>query len=231
MSYFIYQFDYLDVGEGLQKPNLCSMCRIVCTFDLSCCSDLFLKHSPSSLFDCAIGEECEVELGFGKGELSDILHSCIEDMKIGDKRKYTVTITKDLDDVKLGTEFQFDVQLLSFTNFDHLYSLSPEIKLNKAGKFKEIGNELFQCNKIFIASVLYSKAIKFILSIHSDKDYNIKENIDFKQAFIACKLNLSACQIKRKLYMEAIQNCSDVLLIDSSICKAFYRRGSAFSSQ
>lgn len=228
MTYFICQFDYLNVGNGLKKPNISSICRIMCTVDLDSCPVTFEANKLSSLFDCDIGDVCDIELGFGKGELSDIIHSCVEDMKMGDERKYTVTITKDLDDIKLGTEFQFDIKLLSFSHVNHLYCLSPESKLNNAIKFKTLGNKLFASNKLFSASVCYSHAIQFLVSINSSENCKISKNNEFKAAFVSCKLNLSACQLKRKLYSETIQNCSDVLLLDSSSCKALYRRGCAY---
>ena len=227
MAYYMLQYDYIEVGQGLHKPNICSKCKII--FSLSCDSykTLASYNHPSLLFDCNIGEESELELGFGKGELSGILHSCVEDMKSGDKRKYTVTITKDLDYLKENTEFQFDVELLMFTQTEHFYTLSPEKKIAIALRLKEFGNKLFISNEPFTAALFYSLAVKYIISIHSNKEYDTK-NEKYKTVLVSCKLNLSACQLKRKIYVETIQNCSDVLFLQPMSSKALYRRGCAY---
>ncbi|XP_022190187.2 peptidyl-prolyl cis-trans isomerase D [Nilaparvata lugens] len=98
-----------------------------------------------------------------------------------------------------------------------------EIKV-MALKMKEIGNSLYKNNDINNASSRYKKVLRYITWYK--KKYNSHDK-SLSDIHYACKLNLAAITLKRKLYEETVDLCTEVLRTDTTNVKAYFRRGKA----
>ncbi|RZF38690.1 hypothetical protein LSTR_LSTR003496 [Laodelphax striatellus] len=91
-------------------------------------------------------------------------------------------------------------------------------------KMKEIGNTLYKNNYFNDASSRYKKVLRYIHWYK--KKYNSHDK-SLADIHFACKLNLAAITLKRKLYEETVDLCNEVLRTDASSVKAYFRRGQA----
>lgn len=106
---------------------------------------------------------------------------------------------------------------------------------------KSIGNEQFKAQNYEVAEKKYAKTLRYLKHIDSDdetdssegendapkdeKDSGSEEKI--KTLSISCYLNRAACKGKLGDHSGAVEDCSEVLNMDTSNVKALYRRGQA----
>lgn len=160
--------------------------------------------------------------------LSQALEDAICSMKLGEKCEITLPMdtTLGLSPLLTGAppdcHLLYSIYLISFERAPEVWSLSDQSREMLALQHKATGNEQFRVNNIYGASLHYSKALKYVICIHThwDKAKTLKRSLHS---------NLAACQLKLKQYTNVVQNSS--LVLEGSVdVKALYRRGLALAA-
>lgn len=76
-------------------------------------------------------------------------------------------------------------------------------------KFKDVGNDKFKMKEFEAAKRLYTQAI------------------EAKRDEPVAYLNRAACNLNLKLYYDVLEDCNQAIMLDPTMCKAFYRRANA----
>jgi len=209
------------------RPIFNSDCSIkITSFTLNSQNNIEEPDALAKFFSLQIGTLSDVRLGFGGSELSEVLDACLESMRGGDTTKFNVTLTKDLDQVKRGFSFSFDVELIKVTDARELFEYDLNETLDLVQNLKEKGSAAFKSSKVHLAASFYSRALKVLIAstVNQSNEEQKEKASELKKAL---HLNLALCQLTRKRHVEAVRNCSVVLLADKNCLKALYRRSSA----
>ena len=161
--------------------------------------------------------------------LSQALEDAICSMKLEEECDITLTMDTTLATSPMLREaphncvLSYTIHLVSFVRAPEVWSLSAQNRQTLASQHKAIGTEQFKINNVYGASLHYSKALKYVISI----DSHTTESDALKKTLY---LNLAACQLKLKQYSNVIKNCNCVLESGVDDVKALYRRGQALAA-
>lgn len=214
-------------GGGLEKPLFASKC-VINLSKLKFVNHEILKEKVEQLVGCKTDEETEAFIGFGMGELSDVVDTCVEQMKVGEISSFDVRLNKDLDTMKKDDCLSFEISLISASSILEVYERPFGDTLDLVLKLKDKASCCFKSAKTFTASVLYVRAIRTLIAFTADEEMSDDEKRTLQETKNILHLNIAACQLKRKLFSEAAMNCSSVLSDQPDSLKGLYRRGKAF---
>ncbi|KAJ2231038.1 peptidyl-prolyl cis-trans isomerase cpr6 [Coemansia sp. RSA 1722] len=114
--------------------------------------------------------------------------------------------------------------------------ISPETLLSVGQKMKALGNEEFKKGRLDVATVKYTKALRYLREIpffDEDNDPQDKLRPQFVSLKVPITLNRAMCYLKQNDYASAAKDCTIVLemadkeVTDKDRTKAYYRRGTA----
>lgn len=100
---------------------------------------------------------------------------------------------------------------------------TTDLKIEAVNAKRCLGNAWVARNDIPRAIRRYGAAIEI-----GDSDYDITDEDEkrkLREAVAACKLNRAMCHLKLKHYADCEKDCSDVIDIDPTSVKAYFRRG------
>eukprot|EP01027_Heterolobosea_sp_BB2_P012903 GEZU01018662.1.p1 GENE.GEZU01018662.1~~GEZU01018662.1.p1 ORF type:complete len:311 (-),score=93.79 GEZU01018662.1:47-979(-) len=125
---------------------------------------------------------------------------------------------------------EFEVELFSFEPADEKKEgeMTAEEKIQAALKKKDEGNDLFKEGRYERARVKYEKAISYLTSKRGMREDEKKKASEVE---LPCYLNLAACTLKTKEYLDAIQYSTKALAIDEKNLKGLFRRAQAYSGR
>ncbi|TVU01541.1 hypothetical protein EJB05_53007 [Eragrostis curvula] len=179
------------------------------------------------------GEEL-LEFKTDEDQVIEGLDKAVSSMKKGEVASVTIPpehafganeTTQDLSVVPPNSLVCYEVELISFDKEKESWDLKKNSeKIEAAAKKKDEGNVWFKIGKYARASKRYGKALNFV---EYDSSFSEEEKQLSKALKISCKLNNAACKLKLKDYKEAKELCTEVLELDSTNVKAFYRRAQA----
>lgn len=208
-----------------------------CPVDGATCSVSLECLEPAELnfvIGYPLGEDIEIKLGEGDCEISENIDKCILGMKRGETSELTVYVAAQNDGSSSASlsencycEYLFKIKLKSFHNLRDCYKMSNQDKLEVAKWHKNKGVELFKACNIKFAFRRFSKALKYLLMINSEKDIPS----EFNEVKCQCYLNLAACQLKCDSFEYVVSNCSKALTINPKAVKGLVRRGQAYLGQ
>jgi len=231
-----FQYATIEATE-IETGDKQTLCSLRPTFN-SACSVKITSFTPNSqnnseepeltknLFGLQLGSSSDVRLGFGESELSEVLDACLESMRAGDAAKFDVSLTKDLDEVKQGFGFSFDVELVGVTDARELFERDCNETLDLVRCLKEKGSTAFKASKVHLAASFYSRALKVVIA-STVNECGKEQKEKMSELKKTLHLNLALCQLTRQRYVEAVSNCSRVLQADENSLKALYRRSKA----
>ncbi|XP_067042063.1 peptidyl-prolyl cis-trans isomerase D-like [Acropora muricata] len=121
-------------------------------------------------------------------------------------------------------------------DFNNVEKVLMEVEL-----LKSIGNEQFKAQNYEEAEKKYAKTLRYLKRIDSDDETDSSEGENdapkdekasgseekIKTLSISCYLNRAACKGKLGDHSGAVEDCNEVLNMDTSNVKALYRRGQA----
>ncbi|GJN21089.1 hypothetical protein PR202_gb08537 [Eleusine coracana subsp. coracana] len=216
----------LQEGEGYDRPNDCAVVRVRLTGKLEN-GTLFVKkgHDGEEPFEFKTDEDQVIE-GLDKA-VSSMKRGEVALVTLPPKHAFGANETKqDLAIVPPNSSICYEVELVSFDKEKESWDLKDNTeKIEAAAKKKDEGNVWFKIGKYARASKRYGKALNFV---EYDSSYSEEEKKLSKALKISCKLNNAACKLKLKDYKEAKELCTEVLELDSTNVKAFYRRAQAY---
>ncbi|XP_043485847.1 peptidyl-prolyl cis-trans isomerase D [Polistes fuscatus] len=98
-------------------------------------------------------------------------------------------------------------------------------------RIKDSGNHYFSMKNYVDAGRKYKKALRYYEWMIKMKNVPDTMEDSIKDLKVTIMLNLAAVQLKKKDYRSAVKLCSEVLEIDKSNGKAYFRRGQAHMGQ
>ena len=163
--------------------------------------------------------------------LSQTLEDVICSMKPGEECELQISIDQTISSSELlraappDCLVLYTIHLVSSMRAPEVWTLSNQERQKRASWHKQRGTDLFKLNNIYGASLHYSKALKYTVSIDREVLLSARgaEHQTLKRSLL---LNLSACQLKLKQFANVAQNCTDILKEGANV-KALYRRGQA----
>jgi len=165
------------------------------------------------------------------GDISDGFDDLVKSMKSGEVATYEIASKKAFGasgnaafGVPPNANIKGTITLVSFTNPKSHYDLSAQEKFARLEELKSEGNTLFKASSFAKAMRRYKAALE-VFSYTSSLEG--EEKAKAESANVACNLNVAACQLKLKLYKEAVDTCDKVLKEDAVNAKALFRRASA----
>ncbi|KAG8058921.1 hypothetical protein GUJ93_ZPchr0002g23288 [Zizania palustris] len=215
----------LQEGQGYERCNDCALVRVKLTGKLEDGTIFVTKgHDGDEPLEFKTDEDQVIE-GLDKAVLS---------MKKGEVALVTIPpehafgsdeTSQDLAVVPPNSTVYYEVELVSFDKEKESWDIKGNTeKIEAAAKKKDEGNVWFKMGKYDRASKRYGKALNFI---DYDSSFSEEEKQLSKVLKVSCKLNNAACKLKLKDYKEAKELCTEVLELDSTNVKAFYRRSQA----
>lgn len=197
-------------GNGKTLPNDFASCRIfIC---------VQTPESKPSLIGYDVDIETDVTIGLGSTYVSCVIDLVLQTMVEGS------IVSIKFPDSKLS-ELSLEVQLISFRLSEEVYELTPDAKLTRALRLKELGTSVFQAKDTEVAFYKFSRALKYVLCIRNVGE--LPSASDIKTLRCQCYLNISACQLLTDSFISVGSNCSRALSVDPSNVKGFFRRARA----
>eukprot|EP00898_Chlorokybus_atmophyticus_P002511 jgi/Chlat1/3260/Chrsp22S00255 len=128
-----------------------------------------------------------------------------------------------------GASVQWELELLDFSEPRMWEGLSASEVAADAAAAREAGNRLFKDGNTKLAFAKYQKTLRKLEKAAGEWSQAEGETIiePLKTSFL---LNIAACQLKQKEYLEAAQSCNKVLELQPGSAKALYRRGQALAA-
>lgn len=205
--------------QNSECPGLGACCAISLIDDSSDSGDETMYGIPAD------GTKYTVELGKATGYFGGVLEDCLGGMKRGETHVISVDFTHR--DFQKPCMLTFTLELHSFTDGKCIYELTVKERLRQCNLWRTNGNCLFVKSNYCMAGYWYSKALKYGISC-TVEECDQEEKSELKETLCNCYTNLAACQLKRKFFNHAVDNCTKVLSIDPQKIKALYRRALAY---
>lgn len=208
---FRYELLVISQGNGKTLPNDFASCRIfIC---------VQTPESKPSLIGYDVDIETDVTIGLGSTYVSCVIDLALQTMVEG-----SIVSIKFPDYPRLS-ELSLEVQLISFRLSEEVYELTPDAKLTRALRLKEVGTKVFRTKDTEVAFYKFSRALKYLLCIRNVGE--LPSASEIKTLRCQCYLNISACQLLTDSFISVGSNCSRALSIDPSSVKGFFRRARA----
>ena len=170
-----------------------------------------------------------VELIPGSGRNSEALESAVIRIVPNEEVDVTATVDEAWIDPALkltglkANDTVMHVKLVSFEKSEDSWSLTPEQKVERLNKLKEVGSEIFKSGRVRFALNRYLAATKLF-----DQEKSVAA--EAKPVIRLCLLNQAMCHLKLGQPAKADTACSKVLKDDPDNVKALYRRAQALSA-
>ena len=177
----------------------------------------------------------ELGLLISSDEATDPLSQALEDvvcsMKPGEECELQISIDQTLASSELLRAVPpdclvlYNIHLVSSVRAPEVWTLSDQERQKRASWHKARGTEQFKLDNTYGASLHYSKALKYVVSITREVLLSAR-GAEYQTLKKSLLLNLSACQLKLKQFANVAQNCTGILEEGANV-KALYRRGQA----
>ena len=207
----------MKVGDSPNKPNIDSTVKI------------HIRGSyQGNLFD-----ERDVEFVIGEGykhNIVDGVEKAICKMKRFEKSKVFVCSDyayKDKGNEEFNippnaNDIEYEVCLFRFERAKEFYEMDYPEKIEKSKILKDCAAKCFQAAEYEKAIEIYDRILKMV-SIN-DKDSHYNDGVPF---IVIANCNSALCYLKLKDYLNAEKKCENVLKLDKSNVKAYFRLGEA----
>jgi FK506-binding protein 4/5 len=193
----------LSKGCGLYKPD--ERADVVINIEVKVEGEVVLTGSTH-----------QIHLGEPESEVWYCIEKCVMRMKLHEESEFGGKLPD-------GKVIWCKIHLVSFQRAPDLWDLSVDDKLTLSQRYKCKGNEHFKDGGYPLAAVMYSRALKYIISI-SDGE----ENVEVISIKMACLNNMAVCQLKLSQFENCVMNCTKILAKEPTNSKALYRRGTAY---
>ncbi|XP_015770245.1 PREDICTED: peptidyl-prolyl cis-trans isomerase D-like [Acropora digitifera] len=147
-----------------------------------------------------------------------------------------MSVVRELEKTPVYADDSKPVKVCSLTLLFCVDKVLMEVEL-----LKSIGNEQFKAQNYEVAEKKYAKTLRYLKRIDSDDETDSSEGENdapkdekasgseekIKTLSISCYLNRAACKGKLGDHSGTVEDCNEVLNMDTSNVKALYRRGQA----
>ncbi|KAL4447985.1 hypothetical protein ABPG75_005204 [Micractinium tetrahymenae] len=177
----------------------------------------------------ADGQGTPLEFDTGMGEVPEALDMCVRLMLRGEVSALTSTWRFAYEGrqdapkgLQPGTPVEYEVELLDFEKEPSQHALAGEERLQRGGRLKEQGNQLYKQGKTKLARIKYQKALKLV-----DRAFDLESEEQVaaaSQLKASCLLNLARCAEQEREWGEALGWCNKAISEDDGYAKAYFRR-------
>ena len=216
-------------GNGVFTPPLGSSCRIKVKCDETTFQGLGFQGITAS-------DTSEITLGEWDAAGDGIVHSCVQDMVVGEVCEVQVNVDKnnlELNSNETGTRrncgenpktLALEVTLCSFAKGKEIWEMSMGERLDTAFHHKSKGIDLYKNADILGAFRRFSAAGKYLISMGKEKEIDVTLRTKWKTLSTQVYLNLAACQLHQENHEAVVENCSKALTYDENNVKGYFRR-------
>lgn len=167
-----------------------------------------------------------LEMTVGDNDISYALDLAVRLMEVGETsllRTSTRYDTRCLDNPQAKVEYT--VKLVSVKDAKLIQDMTEDERLEYGSKKKSRGNELYSLAQYDLASMCFSKALKYLTEGMTEKEASSQ----IKQMKVQCLGNIAAVQLKSEAYKDVIKTCDDALHLQPNASKPLYRKAKALN--